>query len=352
MLLAKHTGALISRRCPLAPSLYAFHRDISQSTTARNNPPESTSSPEPTESDAATLFENPTPAEASTTEVETSEPGVERYANPKRRSYKWLYSDDGWQYALAKKGHTNWLGRRVPFPMNPAFQPRTPTPDAMREEIYRVWKSDPTKNTPRMLAYRFKFSIHRIEAILKLKVLEKRMEEEGKVALQKDLTKNMENLLGVRQYEPSKPDASLVGGSEPVTKTIPEVGSPLFRAIDEEEEYSAQDAARDLQKAPLNSSSGAHQSLSGTEPFELVDSVALLKQEKTRDDHKVVEKNPVLINRRWDFMFTDINPNLPPKDRKILVRTTEGVLRHATPLERKDRIQKLWPKDAKIAYRV
>ncbi|KAJ1973240.1 hypothetical protein H4R35_004219 [Dimargaris xerosporica] len=321
----------------------------------RNDPPESTSLPESIESDAdgdaATLLDNAPSTEASA-EVETLEEGVERYANPKRRSYKWLYSDDGWQYALAKKGRPNWLGRRVPFPMNPAFQPRTPTPDAMRDEIYNVWKSDPIKNTPRTLAYQFKFSIQRIEAILKLKVLEKRMEEEGKVPLQKDLTKNMENLLGVRQYIPNRSGGGLVGGSEPVTKTIPEVGSPLFRAIDEEDEYTAQDAARDLQKAPLNATSGARQSLPGSEPFEMVDLVALLKQEKSRDDHKVVEKNPALTNRRWDFMFTDINPKLPVKDRQILVRTTEGVLRHATPLERKDRIQKLWPKEARIAHRV
>lgn len=46
--------------------------------------------------------------------------------------------------------------------------------DATRQEIYDLYKEDPVKWTPRQLALKYELSVIRIEAILRLKHLEKK----------------------------------------------------------------------------------------------------------------------------------------------------------------------------------
>ncbi|PIA18901.1 hypothetical protein COEREDRAFT_33422, partial [Coemansia reversa NRRL 1564] len=57
-------------------------------------------------------------------------------------------------------------GRR-PFPLNPAFRPRAPLTDKIKEAIYKKYLKDPLLNTPRVLGDNYKVSIKRIEAIIK-----------------------------------------------------------------------------------------------------------------------------------------------------------------------------------------
>ncbi|KAJ1976357.1 hypothetical protein H4R33_006455 [Dimargaris cristalligena] len=295
----------------------------------------------------------PAEVDGESASLETAEEGEEAAAKVPRgraskdvrlkKSLSWLYQQDGWQYGQAKLGQTNYIGGRLPFPMNPAFIPRTPTSDGMRTALYEEWVADPEKATPRLLAARYRISIARVEAILKLKILEKR-QVDNKVPLQTDLTRHMEGMMGVPAYKPNVP--TLRGSTEPMVHPVPEVGAPFFRAIDEEASFTAKEAAEALNR---DTSHRANLRPSN-KPFAFIDKHEMLMAEKTRTDHTVLDKNPVLQNRRWEFMFTDINPKVATKDRKILVRKTDGTLREATLVERQDRIEALWPKVAEKMY--
>lgn len=59
-----------------------------------------------------------------------------------------------------------------PFPMNPSFRPPPPISDAIRQEIYNQFMTDPVENSVRKLAIRYTLAFKRVDAILRLKGLE------------------------------------------------------------------------------------------------------------------------------------------------------------------------------------
>ncbi|KAI9444908.1 eukaryotic mitochondrial regulator protein-domain-containing protein [Lactarius indigo] len=85
----------------------------------------------------------------------------------------------------------NWLGGKVPFPLNPSFKPPTPVSDALRNTLYQSFMADPKSNSVRNLAGRYHLSMKRVDAILRLKGLEE------------NWVKGMERHLGV-MYDASK----------------------------------------------------------------------------------------------------------------------------------------------------
>lgn len=60
-----------------------------------------------------------------------------------------------------------------PFPMNTSFHPPPPTSSAVQEKLWELYMVDPLKYTVRELAQLSRLSIGRVEAILRLKGLEK-----------------------------------------------------------------------------------------------------------------------------------------------------------------------------------
>jgi len=96
----------------------------------------------------------------------------------------------------------NWLGGKVPFPLNPSFKPPTPVSDALRNTLYQSFMANPQANSVRSLAGRYHLSIKRVDAILRLKGLEENWIKEGK-PLQTGFLKGMEQILGV-VYDASK----------------------------------------------------------------------------------------------------------------------------------------------------
>ncbi|KAH9065849.1 eukaryotic mitochondrial regulator protein-domain-containing protein [Lactarius vividus] len=82
-----------------------------------------------------------------------------------------------WKKTVGKqfeKSHRpcNWLGGKVPFPLNPSFKPPTPVSDALRNTLYQSFMADPKTNSVRNLAGRYHLSMKRVDAILRLKGLE------------------------------------------------------------------------------------------------------------------------------------------------------------------------------------
>ncbi|KAH9050550.1 eukaryotic mitochondrial regulator protein-domain-containing protein [Lactarius hengduanensis] len=104
----------------------------------------------------------------------------------------------------------NWLGGKVPFPLNPSFKPPTPVSDALRNTLYQSFMADPKTNSVRNLAGRYHLSMKRVDAILRLKGLEENWvkvclvltRNQGK-PLQTGFLKGMEQHLGVT-YDASK----------------------------------------------------------------------------------------------------------------------------------------------------
>lgn len=57
--------------------------------------------------------------------------------------------------------------------MNPSFRPPPPIANTQREAMYSEFMADPEKNNVRALSQRYGLSIKRVDAILRLKGLEK-----------------------------------------------------------------------------------------------------------------------------------------------------------------------------------
>lgn len=75
-------------------------------------------------------------------------------------------SSEGHRYAVASTEGKNYLdGREYPFPLNPQFRPRVPTSEKMREDIHYDWTCG---DGLQKLSNKYKLSLQRIEAILKL----------------------------------------------------------------------------------------------------------------------------------------------------------------------------------------
>ena len=108
----------------------------------------------------------------------------------------WLLTDEGLKFRDPSIG-PNWLGGDVvrvcickdlcllispyqPFPMNRSFKPPPPLSDKTREEIYVRFMSNPEKYNIRELSSIYGISLKRIDAILRLKGLERSWEKVSK----------------------------------------------------------------------------------------------------------------------------------------------------------------------------
>lgn len=84
---------------------------------------------------------------------------------------QWI-NGDGAQYRDPPRGKgPHWIGP-TPFPLNPSFKPPAPVAQSLRDNMWTLHTQDPAQWTVRSLADRFKLSIDRTEAILRLKALE------------------------------------------------------------------------------------------------------------------------------------------------------------------------------------
>ncbi|KAI7867131.1 eukaryotic mitochondrial regulator protein-domain-containing protein [Spinellus fusiger] len=201
-------------------TVWAGQRLFSNTSQCLNQEP-----PKPTENTA----EAQTETEASG-EIAEEEPPF-KMSHRRKRFHDWIRGA-GSKYARPAVGTTNYISN--PFPNNPLFQTKPPLSDARRQEIYNVYMTAPQLWTVRKLATKFGLSMKRIDAVLKLKIAEKEMETSG-VVLQKKFTKNMEQLMGVDQQH--------IRFQEPLFDIFPNVGKPVFKALEEDAVFDSKDAA-------------------------------------------------------------------------------------------------------------
>ncbi|EJD03749.1 uncharacterized protein FOMMEDRAFT_154854 [Fomitiporia mediterranea MF3/22] len=84
---------------------------------------------------------------------------------------KWL-TGPGLEYKSPKHG-PNWLGKKYPFPMNPSFKPPPPISNRTKEHMYERFMQDPERFNVRVLSAALGISLKRVDAILRLKGMEK-----------------------------------------------------------------------------------------------------------------------------------------------------------------------------------
>lgn len=207
--------------------------------------------------------------------------------------------------------------------------PEVPVGDAAREEIYTLYLSDPVQWTPRQLGQKFHLSVIRIEAILRLKHLEKKQAADGYV-LQTEFRNKMEELMGVGSAKRLEEDVDLRFRETRTTK-------PLFTVEQESADENGVMTETTTEKQG---------------DIKKVDDLSVFKRrsdgnyvmclsgilEPPQQDPEVLEsKNPREANRRWKFIIADLDENVPvdERHRQILVRDRDGTLRTVTQDERK-----------------
>lgn len=184
-----------------------------------------------------------------------------------------------------------------PFPLNPFFKPIPPLSNTIKDKIFQLYLSDKQTYTPRRLAEKFKISIIRVNAILKMKSIEHEMVREN-IPVQSDLSRNMDILLMASdQY------------SETTRSNISRNIKPFFKLVNEDTNFTPEDAAKLLKLVPFENVSVSLNNKAQEVFPDLVDE----KVEKSREGVR--------------FMVVDTSSS------KITVREGNGKLRDASKAE-------------------
>ncbi|CAG8582008.1 14394_t:CDS:2 [Acaulospora colombiana] len=193
-----------------------------------------------------------------------------------------------------------------PFPMNPYFKAQPPLSDNFKE---MVWSMFVQGNNTREIGTKMGISLKRVEAILKLKKLERDMIAQG-MTIQKNFTTHMEKMLGARSILSEKP-----------SDTYPQVGRPKFHLADEGEAFKPEDAAKILKRPPLALLEERKLKEELLRPFTL--------EEKIKQPQNTVEirHDKEFTNKRFAFKFKNVgkNPGIVIRERDGRLLKTDDV---------------------------
>ncbi|PVZ99940.1 hypothetical protein BB558_004022 [Smittium angustum] len=256
---------------------------------------------------------------------------------------------EGVKFKNPVKGSTNYVGGKIPFPLNPYFRPKPPLADTIKSKIYKDYIANPTSNTPRFLGSKYGISIKRVEAILKLKAIEAQLEDSGKV-IQKKFTAGMEDILGVPQ------SSAEMKFNEPLSIPNIHLGAPRFKAISETQSFTSADAAKELNRKQFSkvieevnknafyeiNYPGLDIKYAPRNPKSVIPKDSSKKTHESPKTSEILDSNPLLSNKRWDFVFTDTSKGVEIENRTIVIRTKDGSLINASPAERQKRIKQVW----------
>ncbi|EGF77304.1 expressed protein [Batrachochytrium dendrobatidis JAM81] len=256
--------------------------------------------------------------------LETESIDIETKAEAIKKTPRKKTEEEHWhaRFPLRNRAHDKFLMPSMrnfalpnqPFPMNPYFKPDPPLSDKTRKAIYALFLEDQAYWTPRRLAEQFGIAIVRVQAILRLKALEGKLQKEGSPP-QIEFTNGMERLLGSRTIEYKKDHPSKL--SEPLKYNFGGSMSQYIRLLDEEVSVTPEDAAKLLQKQPYSNNS---MKLDLNAP-NIINPPAEVKS-------LIINRNDRLKNR-YKFMVADTSKPNP----SFIVRDQSGQLRRATNVE-------------------
>lgn len=90
---------------------------------------------------------------------------------------EWVRQDgEQYRYPSPQRG-PHWIGS-TPFPLNPAFRPPPPVHQSVRDDMWKLHTAAPGEWTVRSLAEKFRLSLAKTEAVLRLKALEEEFVQE------------------------------------------------------------------------------------------------------------------------------------------------------------------------------
>ncbi|KAJ3377944.1 hypothetical protein HDU92_007796 [Lobulomyces angularis] len=169
---------------------------------------------------------------------------------------QWLKSPEGGlKYALntlklsENERRDRYLRFNTPFPSNPFYKPIPPLSNETRNKIYELYVENPVVYTTRKLGELFGISIIRVSAILRLKALEAEYAEK-EITIQNRFSEHMDNLLLAEtvNVDAKRSNATKRENLRPV---IEDNLNPFFKLIEEEDNFTPDDAAHLLRKEPF-----------------------------------------------------------------------------------------------------
>ncbi|KAF4611978.1 hypothetical protein D9613_004120 [Agrocybe pediades] len=92
-------------------------------------------------------------------------------------TYREFLEKIGNKYKFTNSKPRNWLSPNAPFPMNPSFKPPPPISNTQKTWMFDKFFGDPLKHSPRKLAGSLNMSLKRVDAILRLKGLERQFQK-------------------------------------------------------------------------------------------------------------------------------------------------------------------------------
>ncbi|CAG8466290.1 7881_t:CDS:2 [Funneliformis mosseae] len=215
----------------------------------------------------------------------------------RRPKFKLWLHNEGNRFINVSKG-PNYLNTTTPFPMNPLFKPQPPLNDRTKEEIWL--KFTEAEQTPRKIGGEYGISLKRVEAILKLKKMEKEMIKKG-ITLQENLRENMESLLGARSFH-----------AEPLTDMLSKIGKPNFTLVDENKDFSPEDAAKALRRPSLAKLQEKERGKELIHPFRF---------EEISKTNILIDRNKKELNQRFQYQFKILG-----KEQYTILRDRDGSL--------------------------
>lgn len=226
-------------------------------------------------------------------------------------------SFENWYSEMKTKLKTGYgpvmMGKKTPFPYNPEFKPTRPISEKFRRKVYDMWASDPTMWSHRQLSSKFKISLERVEAIIKLREMQKKSLDQG-IELNLDYQSSMEKLLDARDL----PDGSFSdiedGNANLVSKLI----------CYKEDTVVAHSISNGSSIPSVKNSGSSDAPLSA--------------ETCSNASETIIEKD--IRSGRWNFVFIDLD-NISSQKLQIRVREKTGKLRTATMLEAKNEIRLL-----------
>lgn len=226
-----------------------------------------------------------------------------------------------------------FLGGSFPFPYNAEFKPQPPLANDVKDQIYSTWQSDASKWTPRQLSLRYKISIERVKAVIRMKSLQGRMVSEAFLINHK-YVKAMESILGC-----SKATTFSEHSQAPqvdLTKNM----APKLVAVPKDKAFHPIDAARVLGRKLIPIHAAIRAEIDGNRSFDPNPDYTIKITDEERQS-LYIKNDPYEISR-WQFVFTDTSIGSPPsKENRLLVREGDGTLRwaHATERAREIRLK-------------